>query len=221
MFGSLATGLGTPSSEIDISVDLQPNKSEPLPPSESKLREFILSQSLPSLRRMFWLDQGLKGLEVVTAYHPLVKMRHADSGLDIQWVMAKEPSASKLVIEYLEEYPQLKAIFMVMKSALEARGLMERYSGGLGSYPLLSMIVAFLKISPNSSGFSLGATLHEFLDFYADFDTFTNGITVEPPGIFEKQCAPSSKDRHLKMHNEMVDSDDIEVSGSCLSCFIV
>lgn len=222
VFGSLATALGTPSSDIDISFNIQADTSRLLPKSDHEEQHFLFSESLSAIKHLFWQDSAMRSMEVVHARNPLVKMKHAYSGTDIQLVMCRNAYASKFAMEYLEEYPHLRPVYMIVRSALEARGFMEPTLGGLGSHSLLMMIVAFLKISPNSGPANLGAVLHEFFDFYAGFDTYNYGITIEPPSVFEKQHPLGGKDRGtLEEHDEMTKSDDAEVGlQSCLRLII-
>ena len=87
---------------------------------------------------------------------------------------------------YALEFPQLRAIHNVIKASLDARGLMDPSTGGLGSYTLTVMIVAFLKKSSHTRSSGLGSILLEFLHFYEKFNTFYEGITADPPRVFKK-----------------------------------
>ena len=57
--------------------------------------------------------------------------------------------------EYLNEYPCLKHLAMVLKQFLLQRDLNEVWTGGIGSYSLILMIVSFLQVNKNYSKFIL------------------------------------------------------------------
>ena len=185
VFGSHATGLATPSSDIDIAVV---KGAESTPEMSNKRRMRIYTPTLHAVKQMIHRNPHLKYLDMVKeARHPLVAVRHVPSQTDFQMVFSSASlERAELVTGYLDEYPHLKTIFLIVRTAMEARDLLWPHGGGIGSYPLLTMIVAFFKICPNSGCSNVGATLKEFFDFYAEFNTRIFGITLDPPSTFKK-----------------------------------
>lgn len=56
------------------------------------------------------------------------------------------PQAAGLVSGLMESWPPMKALVLVLKVFLQQRELNEVYSGGVGSYALLTMVAAFLQL---------------------------------------------------------------------------
>ena len=86
---------------------------------------------------------------------------------------------------YAEDYPYLYELYFVLKAALEIRGLTDVFRGGLGSYPLLMMLVASIKLNPHPRNDAAGALIN-FLEFYGSFDNTSKGISIDPPELFDK-----------------------------------
>ncbi len=55
--------------------------------------------------------------------------------------------SAALIKEYLNEYPCLRYLAMVLKQFLLQRDLNEVWTGGIGSYSLILMIVSFLQVN--------------------------------------------------------------------------
>eukprot|EP01090_Pellita_catalonica_P020285 TRINITY_DN7179_c0_g2_i1.p1 TRINITY_DN7179_c0_g2~~TRINITY_DN7179_c0_g2_i1.p1 ORF type:complete len:304 (-),score=42.51 TRINITY_DN7179_c0_g2_i1:90-1001(-) len=109
-------------------------------------------------------------------------------------------AASKLVREYVKTLPALTPLALVLKQFLYERDLNDTYTGGISSYCLVLMIVAFLKINvaPLANGkekerVNLGTILLEFLRFFGEqFDFDKMGISLHNGGEYFYVPQPGS-----------------------------
>jgi predicted nucleotidyltransferase len=135
VFGSVNTGLYLPSSDIDV----------------------VLIGNFKNLRGpMYSLAAALRktkkynDVQVISnAKVPIVKMVDVESNysIDISFNVSNGLKNTDLIKEYLQRYHQLKPLVIVLKQYLLQRGLNEPYTGGIGSYALILMIVNFLQLT--------------------------------------------------------------------------
>jgi non-canonical poly(A) RNA polymerase PAPD5/7 len=216
VFGSQATGLFLPTSDIDLVIvtkseqELQKDKDrkdqdggdqaaaafDPTP-----LRRFAAA-----VRDAWEATSELSYLEVIENTRvPLVKFTHGPTrvSIDVSFdLLDSGPPAAKLMNTYLEALPPLRPLTLVAKSFLAARGLNQPYTGGVGSYMLQVMIVAFLQqrerdavIHHRRPSLNLGALLMDFFEFYGlDFNYVTTGVSVRNDGFFFPKGAPTKRD---------------------------
>ena len=145
--------------------------------------------------RKEWGVSELSYLEVIEHTRiPLVKFTHATTNIsvDVSFDQPTGPPAALLMKRYLEALPPLRPLTFVLKYFLAARGLNEPYTGGVGSFLLQLMIVAFLQHRERDAVnfkrlgvYNLGALLLEFLQLYGiEFNYFSTGISVRYDGFF-------------------------------------
>lgn len=125
---------------------------------------------------------------------PLVKFTHATTNIsiDVSFNQPTGPPAAQLMKRYLEALPPLRPLTFVLKYFLAARGLNEPYTGGVGSFMLQLLIVAFLQHRERDavnfqrpSVYNLGSLLLEFFEMYGmEFNYLTTGISVRYDGFF-------------------------------------
>jgi non-canonical poly(A) RNA polymerase PAPD5/7 len=170
VFGSQATGLCLPSSDIDIAIQLSDKDTEDASPADSEdqkvdgkiqiskeqelqdMENWDTSSGSPLDRlaealRSEWLDD-LSYLEVIPNTRvPLVKFKHGttDIAVDICFNQKTGVQAAKLMHQYMDALPPLRPLTFVLKYFLAARGTNQPYSGGMGSFMLQMMIVSFLQ----------------------------------------------------------------------------
>jgi hypothetical protein len=181
VFGSEALGTTVASSDIDIRIFLSDaqkdqNGIEVRPPEEArqKLEQFLkdLPTALAVRKHGDFVD-----VEFLRSRHPLVSLRIAASGQVVQIVAAKDPTYVRRVIYgCLRQYPDALPIFVIMRQALEMRGLNNVFRGGINSYTLFHMVVASLKLKP---GNRLAENFLNFLKFYVDFDSWKYGLSQQ------------------------------------------
>ena len=102
------------------------------------------------------------------------------------------------ICDCLEEFPQLKPIFLLLKSALKARALTDPKLGGIGSYPLLMLLFICLKRQRIMRRHSIAEALQAIFHTCNNLDTRTVGLTAEYPYTFLKHSEnerPSASDK--------------------------
>jgi len=223
VFGSQATGLFLPTSDIDLVVTTKEDDDDEEQDKTRKNKQMkkntekeekdeqeydVASQKSPLQRFAHFLEQDyrdeLSYLECVEKTRvPLVKFTHAPTGIsvDVCFNQTTGPPAATLMKRYLEALPPLRPLTFVLKYFLAARGLNEPYSGGVGSFMLQLMIVAFLQHRERDavnfqrpSVYNLGSLLLEFLEMYGnDMNYLTTGISVRLDGFFFPKGAADRK----------------------------
>ncbi|XP_043937917.1 terminal nucleotidyltransferase 4B [Protopterus annectens] len=177
VFGSSKTGLYLPTSDIDIVVY---GKWETLPlwTLEEALRKHNIAE-----------ENSVKVLDKATV--PIIKFKDSVTELkvDISFNMWHAVRSSKVILDFVEKYPPLKYLVIVLKQFLLQRDLNEVFTGGIGSYCVFLMVVSFLQLhlrddarSPNSN---LGVLLIEFFELYGrHFNYLKTGISVAGNGSY-------------------------------------
>lgn len=97
----------------------------------------------------------------------------------------------QIVKSWIEKYPVLRDITMVLKHILKVYNVNDPYTGGLSSYALILMIVAYIQYSelmknspidfynPNLSSFDIARIIHDLSKFYTEtFDLWK--IIIQP-----------------------------------------
>lgn len=81
---------------------------------------------------------------------------------------------------YLENYKKMRPLSLILKKFLAVNNLNCPYKGGLSSYSLNMMIIAFLnEFMLMYANVSISLLLTYFLDFFAmKFDEKTTGILI-------------------------------------------
>lgn len=236
VFGSQATGLFLPTSDIDLviitvgddneeenkktSTNNNDNRTISRDDDDSEVsfekEEYFVKSTTTAakksplrtfaekaLQQPEWVND-LSYLELVEKTRiPLVKFTVADTNIsvDVSFNQPTGPPAAILMKRYLDALPPLRPLTIVLKYFLAARGLNEPYTGGVGSFMLQLLIVAFLQQRERDavnfqrpSVYNLGALLLDFFELYGvDFNHFTTGISVRNDGFFFPKGAA---DRH-------------------------
>jgi non-canonical poly(A) RNA polymerase PAPD5/7 len=77
----------------------------------------------------------------------------------------------------LQLYPEIKPIIHVLKRYLQMKKLNSSFNGGLSSFSLFLLIVAYLKYSKAKTRMNLGRILVEMLELYGKCFNFSQTIT--------------------------------------------
>jgi non-canonical poly(A) RNA polymerase PAPD5/7 len=182
VFGSGENGTSLATSDIDIRLYPRGFETWYIPPPEAVRNGQY--QELRRLRNKFMRNGAFDGVELLNARYPLITMRHKNSNIRVQVVQSNSTTLQRrLIEEYIVEYPHLLPIYTAVKAMLGIRKLTEVFLGGLGSYPLLMMVVASLKLHPAAD---LATGFLNFLEFYAHFDSKTKALGLIPPGVHPK-----------------------------------
>eukprot|EP00344_Euplotes_crassus_P008154 CAMPEP_0197001480 /NCGR_PEP_ID=MMETSP1380-20130617/6171_1 /TAXON_ID=5936 /ORGANISM="Euplotes crassus, Strain CT5" /LENGTH=275 /DNA_ID=CAMNT_0042419165 /DNA_START=110 /DNA_END=934 /DNA_ORIENTATION=+ len=91
-----------------------------------------------------------------------------------------------LVKSYLKDYTHLKEMTLVIKQLLSLKGLNSPYKGGLSSYGVIIMIVAYMNFFNLQNAFlNISQLLMHFLEFYGSkFDERNVGILISRGGCY-------------------------------------
>ena len=156
VFGSSATGLSLPDSDLDLGIVLPPAYclSLVLPPAVDASTGACYplrgrEQHLGVLQRVqrSWQLSGAAGLatgvELVRARVPLLKLRDLRSGLSVDLSISSGDGHlnTQWLSGVLAELPELRPLVVVLKVLLQQQGMRETFTGGVGSYLLYHMIV--------------------------------------------------------------------------------
>lgn len=201
LMGSRSTGLATPNSDFDFTFTFQ--RSLPggwiIPPSETDVPQAQSSYSekkLEAVKALRKVDKHFRSSHKFSntdfirhARVPIIRSKHVATGLDVQiQTLAPYQAAEEHAVAYLFEFPSLRPLYIILRYCLEVRGLTTVFEGGLGSYPILMMIVTALKHSSGKfASDDLGGQLLHVLDFYGKADLYKVGFSADPPRVFEKQ----------------------------------
>lgn len=177
MFGSYATDLFLPSSDIDMCVMGTPE--------DGSMEEM---EKLASAVRN--VEGFARRVNVIKARVSLVKLVAREGGVqcDISFGQSNGPKNVPIIRQYLQDYPALRPLLLVVKCFLQQRSLNEVYSGGLGSYGVLLLVVSHLQMVPyNFMGMkaNLGMALQQFFQLYGRlFNYCVAGIAVKDNGSY-------------------------------------
>ena len=187
--GSFATGMYLPNSDVDA-VILDSGAKAPA----TCLKALALSLS----RKGMATDIQL----IAKARVPIVKFIEKQSGFqfDISFDVANGPASAEIVRANTRRFPALRPLVTVLKAFLQQRALNEVYSGGIGSYALLCMVMAHLQLHDTKATASawagesggkaaeegcLGALLIDFFELYGRrVNTDEVGVSCRGGGRF-------------------------------------
>lgn len=185
IFGSYATKLSMPWSDIDFIVcsksSREVNPEQILTQIDQKFRElskvfadvkFIPNTAVPLIKATCTPAFGGKKIDIT-----------------VQDGKHSGPKCVELVHQYLESYQCLRFLVLPFKQLIYNSQMNDPYQGGLTSYALVLMLVAFLQNkthraetvdvgSPN-----LGKLFIEFLNCYSSSDYGLKEIRPFPPGV--------------------------------------
>ncbi|CAN8252781.1 unnamed protein product [Cochlearia groenlandica] len=158
VFGSYKMGLCLPTSDIDM-VIMESGIENP----RQGLRE--LSRALSQMG----IAENV--LVISSARVPIIKFVEKKSSISFDICFDREngPKAAEFIQDAVLRLPPLRPLCMILKVFLQQRELNVVSSGGLGSYALITMLIAFLNYLEDGRSapeYNLGVLLVKFFDFY-------------------------------------------------------
>ena len=187
--GSFATGMYLPNSDIDA-VILGSGCQSP-------------ATCLKALAIMLSRQGAAQKIQLISkARVPIVKFEEIPSGFqfDVSFDVANGPASAEIVRANMRRFPALRPLTTVLKAFLQQRALNEVYTGGIGSYALLCMVMAHLQLHDASTTASawagasggeaaaegcLGALLIDFFELYGRrINTDEVGVSCRDGGKF-------------------------------------
>ncbi|KAI4245792.1 MAG: hypothetical protein L6R40_002320 [Gallowayella cf. fulva] len=203
VIGSYTTGLALPFSDIDFAVSFPTIEAEAAKHRKS-LRglkfQRVYRSALYKLHHAFRINRDFDNHpEIVFARVPIVRASHRATGQEVQiQIQTSHSLQQQHTLAYLAEYPSLQPLYVVLRCCLEIRDLSMPYQGGLGSYPILILIVNALKhASGRHDPNDLGSQLLHVLNFYQTHDLYQYGFSVEPPRLFKKNKKSMAAEERL------------------------
>ena len=194
-FGSFAAGLYLPTADMDVVVISST--------FHTSGRKVICQTKNQMFRFAHWLDaSGLakSRCEVIfSAKVPIIKFVDRLTGIrvDVSFENDTGVIANDTFLDWKKEFPAMPILVTIIKQFLMMRGLNEVQHGGLGGFSVTCLVTSLLQNMPRVQVGDiipedhLGEMLLEFLDFYGNrLDTSRTGISMRPPGYFEKVCKP-------------------------------
>lgn len=210
VFGSFKTGLYLPSSDVDV-VILGSNIVTP-------------QLGLNALAKALSRKGVAKKMQVIAkARVPIVKFveKTSDISFDISFDVDNGPKAADFIKESISKWPPLRPLCLILKVFLQQRELNEVYTGGIGSYALLAMLIAMLRSQPHyhtSPEHNLGVLLVNFFDMYGrKLNTFDVGVSCTGTGTFfsksSKGFANIAKNSLISIQDPQAPENDIGKSS--------
>jgi hypothetical protein len=97
---------------------------------------------------------------------------------------------------YLDDLPGARELILVVKAFLSQRSMNEVYTGGLGSYSVICLVISFLQLHPKlrrsemDARKNLGTLLCEFFELYGrNFNYDQVGISIRKGGAYYSKRA--------------------------------
>eukprot|EP00850_Spirogloea_muscicola_P014783 SM000108S14227 [mRNA] locus=s108:310432:315393:+ [translate_table: standard] len=226
MFGSFATNLYLPTSDCDMVV-LNAKCNSPQQGLRA-LSNALMRQSMAKRMQVGHVaEQVMFTLVIAKARVPIIKFIEKESQIhfDVSFDVANGPDAASFIKEALADMPPLKPLSLVIKIFLQQRELNEVYSGGLGSYALLVMLMAHLQLHSSrrsSDGLgparplenNLGMLLVDFFELYGRNLNYRDvGVSCATGGSFFskhlRELADENRPYLLSVEDPQKTSNDI------------
>uniref|UniRef100_A0A2L2YP34 polynucleotide adenylyltransferase n=2 Tax=Parasteatoda tepidariorum TaxID=114398 RepID=A0A2L2YP34_PARTP len=172
VYGSFRTGLYLPTSDIDLVV------IEKKDISFRALEKALLENNIAKASSIKVLDK---------ASVPIVKLIDAktDTKIDISFNMNSGVKSANLIKEFMQAYPALPKLVLVLKQFLLERDLNEVFLGGISSYSLILLTISFLQHMRSQNETNLGKLLIMFFELYGrHFNYQSTGISIKNGGTY-------------------------------------
>ena len=216
LVGSYSTGLSNRLSDLDFNISFPEFEKEPLergPSSTRKKARKAADQALLHMKNVLRSrSQPFRDVELIRARIPIVKAEHHPTNLRIEiQTLSSNQNAKEYIACYLAEYPTLRTLYVVLRSALHIRDLTNVYKGGLGSYSIFMMIVNALKhASGKYARNDLASHFLYILEFYGNADLYNYGFSPDPPRVIPKKGKTmSAKEKAARLQDPMLRGIDI------------
>lgn len=118
---------------------------------------------------------------------PIVKLTDAktDTKIDISFNMNNGVKSANLIKDFMQMYPVLPKLVLVLKQFLLQRDLNEVFMGGISSYSLILLTISFLQHLKGEPETNLGKLLIMFFELYGRHFNYRNtGISIKNGGAY-------------------------------------
>ncbi|KAF8079259.1 hypothetical protein FPV67DRAFT_1468118 [Lyophyllum atratum] len=221
VFGSSATGLTLPTSDIDVAITIPHIQ-------DVKQALFQLSAKLK--------NSGLMSNAFVNhrAHVPIINLttreEYGSISVDIGINNSLGTEGIEVMKGYLSRMPALRPLVLLMKGFLRQRKMNDASKAGLGSYALACMCIHFLQLNPGKrpqdfinkpmETESLGFLLTDFMFYYGfEFPHATSYISVAEGKVLPKPEPSESLDIRCLINPENSISKSINKAETFLRVF--
>ena len=216
VIGSYSTGLADRLSDFDFNLSFPEYEKQPLDrgpsPTRIKARKAGGRALINMQHTLERSGRFSKGVELIHARVPIVKAEHRATQAKVELqTLSSQRNTREYVASYLAEFPTLRTLYIVIRSALHIRYLTNVHKGGLGSYSIFVMIVNALKhASGKYANDDLANHFLHVLDFYGNADLYKYGFSPDPPRKILKQGKKmSAKEKNARLQDPVLRGIDI------------
>lgn len=190
VFGSYATGLALPTSDLDIAVLNTAVMYEDIEQSVTMLEEVLPAYPwVASIKAIATASIPVVKLTVNPQFSEMTDLIQVDITFEDEGGRHMGIATCAWVLELLGRYPQCQECFLPLKQLLFKHCLNSAYHGGLSSYSLLLWLAAYITEHPVQAG---GELLLGFLQFYGtEFNPKTTGISLTSQPYFYPRSQPA------------------------------
>ena len=224
-FGSFTTNLSIEGSDIDILIKYKPIKnintfvSDLISILYQNNKEFddikaITTASVPIIKLQFDIKQfmNIKYIEDYLDYDDLYKLKFDITFKESDLYNNNVNKTIDFVNKSIIDFPSIKEIVLLMKRYFKKIKLNKSYLGGLSSYSLFLMVLAFLKLKNYSKDFSIGKQFYDLIEWYSFFNFSEYYINVN-------ELNPFIKINELNKNDKIIIIDPINQSNVAKSSF--
>ncbi|WVQ76380.1 hypothetical protein IAR50_006045 [Cryptococcus sp. DSM 104548] len=211
-FGSWQTQLYLPQGDIDLVVTHKEmsdaNKARLLAELGKAMRQTGITDTVAIIAK---------------ARVPIIKFVTLDGkiNVDISLNQANGVTAGRIINQYLDALPGSRQLILVVKSFLSQRSMNEVYTGGLGSYSVICLVISFLQVHPKlrrgelNPELNLGTLLIEFFELYGrNFNYNDVGLSIRRGGFyFSKSDRGWMRNQSFLLSIEDPQDKDNDISG--------
>ena len=184
IYGSFATDLNLPDSDIDILILPDINESKN---SEENI--------LKKISDVFIKENKFSYIEVIKARTPIIKstLKETNINIDISIFRKNGYASNKIVNSIIKEIPWIKPLNYLIKYYLRQKNLNSVHQGGVSSFIIFNLLYAYIRYFFKNNLYkerntNLGTLLIGFFQFYGfNFEYDKVGISNRFGGFFYKR----------------------------------
>ncbi|KAI7901830.1 uncharacterized protein BX663DRAFT_487118 [Cokeromyces recurvatus] len=178
VFGSYSTQLYLPNSDIDLVVQFPPSVQVRL----RRIAHILESEEI--CREPHIIEQ---------ATVPVIKLQDIMTKLKVDIILNSTSGvdSARRINKFVKKYPAVRPLTLIVKYLLSLRQLNEVYTGGLGGYAIVCLVVSFLQMHPKVASKAIdpmqniSSLLLDFFQLYGImFNVDQVGIDVNGNGSY-------------------------------------
>ena len=197
-FGSYKTELSIEGSDIDILIKYKPIQNQNTFVSDligilyQNKQEFdyikpITTASVPVIKLQFDISKliNINKIDDYLDYDDLNKLKFDISFKEFDFYNNYFDKTIEFIKKSIFDFPYVKDIVLLMKRYFKIIKLNKNYLGGLSSYSIFIMTLAFLKSKNYSKDISIGKQFYYFIEWYSlfNFTEYIINVTKDNPFI--------------------------------------